>query len=231
MGGAQHETSTERADAIRRGKATACVIGTKAMGTRLNVLMTIQVPLKQQTPVQQRNGSGEYVLQSINCSNHPKENTDDVLLGDLDSGYASFYGEAGSCSVAPMHQPSKPRTAKGTSNAARVSSGSKFDDWRGLEITKPERHPSEHLTVTCVLYYTVAKGVPTTEDVVAAIDDMEALYAACGQERHGQLSDKPFAFMKTASSTANDTNPTPGPTNYTTFPSDKTEASRGCLIT
>ena len=233
VGGAQHETATERADAIRRGKATACVIGTKAMGTRLNVLMTIQVPLKQQTPVQQRGSSGEYVLQSMtmNCSNHPKGNTDDVMLGGFDSDdeCGSFYGGAGSLMAHQKHDPLE-REPKGASNAARVSSGSKFDDWRGLDITKPERHPSEHITVTCVLYYTVANGVPTTEDVVAAIDDMETLYAACGQERHGQLSEKPFAFMKTQASSANDTTPTPGPTNYTTFPSDKTEEARRCVI-
>ena len=73
-----------------------------------------------------------------------------------------------------------------------------------------------------MLYYTVANGVPTTADVVAAIDDMEALYAACGQERHGHLSDTPFKFMKTEVPTA--------PTEYTTFPSDKKEESRGCMI-
>ena len=42
------ETDAEKADALARGKATSAVIGTKAMGTRFNVLMTIQVPLEQQ---------------------------------------------------------------------------------------------------------------------------------------------------------------------------------------
>lgn len=226
VGGAQHETTTERADAIRRGKATACVIGTKAMGTRCNVLMTIQVPLKQKPQVS-RASSDEYVLQSINCSGY-SDPGDDVMLGGLDSDYeyGSFYGEAGSTMAARMHQPLQPnKPNKGTSNAARVSTGSKFDTWRGLDITKPERHSSEHITVTCVLYYTVANGVPSTADVVAAIDDMEALYAACGQERHGHLSDTPFKFMKTEATTI----PT-APTDYTNFPSDKKEESRGCMI-
>lgn len=48
VGGAQDESEAERADAVSRGKATATVIGTRAMGTRFNVLMTIQIPLQQQ---------------------------------------------------------------------------------------------------------------------------------------------------------------------------------------
>merc|ERR1712072_1167387 len=45
--GEQKETKEERDDAIARGKATSSVIGTKAMGTRFNVLMTVQIPLEQ----------------------------------------------------------------------------------------------------------------------------------------------------------------------------------------
>merc|ERR1712167_408389 len=40
-------TKEEAQAAAQRGKATASVIGTRSMGTRFNVLMTIQVPLKQ----------------------------------------------------------------------------------------------------------------------------------------------------------------------------------------
>ena len=47
VGGSQVETKEEKEDALERGKATSSVIGTKAIGTRFNVLMTIQVPLKQ----------------------------------------------------------------------------------------------------------------------------------------------------------------------------------------
>merc|ERR1719456_1865180 len=47
VGGAQQETKEEAMEAAQRGKATASVIGTRSMGTRFNVLMTIQVPLKQ----------------------------------------------------------------------------------------------------------------------------------------------------------------------------------------
>eukprot|EP00746_Dinoflagellata_sp_MGD_P072128 gnl/MRDRNA2_/MRDRNA2_29300_c0_seq1.p1 gnl/MRDRNA2_/MRDRNA2_29300_c0~~gnl/MRDRNA2_/MRDRNA2_29300_c0_seq1.p1 ORF type:complete len:742 (+),score=115.91 gnl/MRDRNA2_/MRDRNA2_29300_c0_seq1:131-2356(+) len=82
----------------------------------------------------------------------------------------------------------------GVAGAARVSRGSEHDIWRGLSVQDPARHPSEHVTVTVVLYYTVAGGVPSQRDVVAAIDDLEALYAACGTT--GCLAEEKFDFMK-----------------------------------
>merc|ERR1719171_2466167 len=54
VGGAQQESKEEALAAAARGKATAAVIGTRAMGTRFNVLMTIQVPLVQQPKVRPR---------------------------------------------------------------------------------------------------------------------------------------------------------------------------------
>ncbi len=50
VGGAQMETDEEAAAAAARGKAVSSVIGIKALATRFNVLMTIQVPLKQVRP-------------------------------------------------------------------------------------------------------------------------------------------------------------------------------------
>jgi len=47
VGGAQIESDAEAAAAVRSGKAAASVIGTRAMGTRFNAVMTIQVPLLQ----------------------------------------------------------------------------------------------------------------------------------------------------------------------------------------
>ena len=40
VGAEQKETSEERSDALKRGKATSSVIGIRAMGQRFNVLMT-----------------------------------------------------------------------------------------------------------------------------------------------------------------------------------------------
>merc|ERR1719352_1463141 len=83
---------------------------------------------------------------------------------------------------------------RGTANAARVSRGSEFDVWPGLSVKDPERNGSEHVTVTVVIYNTVADGVPSEADVIAAIDDLEDLYAKCGAQGH--LADNTFDFMK-----------------------------------
>lgn len=82
----------------------------------------------------------------------------------------------------------------GVARAARVSRGSEHDVWPGLSVRNPARHCSEHITVTVVLYYTVAGGVPSQKDVFTAIDDLEDLYAAC--RTTGCLAEEKFGFMK-----------------------------------
>ena len=88
-----------------------------------------------------------------------------------------------------------PPPSRGTANAARVSRGTEVDTWSGLQVKNPKRHATEHITVTVVIYNTVAGGVPSIEDVTAAIDDMEALYTACSGGS-GKLSGSGFDFMK-----------------------------------
>jgi len=73
-----------------------------------------------------------------------------------------------------------------------VSRGSEHDIWPGLTVTNPKRNSSEHITVTVVLYNAIVGGVPSVDDVKAAIDDMEQLYAACstsGQRAEWQFAD------------------------------------------
>ena len=74
--------------------------------------------------------------------------------------------------------------------------GSQHDVWSGLTLRNPRRHPGQHLTVTCVIYNTIVGGVPSEEDVVAAVEDMERLYESCGQTKVGRLADAEFNFMK-----------------------------------
>lgn len=47
VGDVQEQTDEERADAARSNVAHARVLGIRAMGTRLNALMTVQVPIRQ----------------------------------------------------------------------------------------------------------------------------------------------------------------------------------------
>lgn len=82
----------------------------------------------------------------------------------------------------------------GYSSAARVSRGTEHDVWDGLSMNSPERNAAEHVTVTVVIYNAVKGGVPTPQDVAAAIDDLENLYAACADT--GRLADSNFDFMK-----------------------------------
>jgi hypothetical protein len=188
VGGQQIETAEERSAAQQRGKATASVIGIKAMGTRFNVLMTIQVPLKQ-TSI-----SPSCVVFSPSCVEYDmccEEDCDGLqslmpMSASLECESASF--QSFSCAQAA----SIPRI--GTSNAARVSKGSEVDVWSGLSIHTPQRHESEHVTITVVMYNTVVDGIPSEADVLAAIDDLEALYEACSTS--GRLADASFDFMK-----------------------------------
>jgi len=192
VGGAQQETEEERADALQRGKATASIIGTRGMGTRFNVLMTIQVPLRQKPkPPPAGAGKLEQLLWLVGLG---------ALRTVAETKPEPFYycetkkrwRERGAESMSDESLlPPPPRSR---AHAARVSRGCEFDVWPGLSVAAPKRHRSDHVTITVVLYNTITGSVPTEEDVVAAIDDLEDLYASCGQ--HGRLDDTAFDFMK-----------------------------------
>lgn len=311
VGGAQQESEEEKADALARGKATAAVIGTRQMGTRFNVLMTIQVPLEQQPRAYQPGfsfggagggfgfgagfgggggggskgfGSSQKALTttggfgfsaqgrscfagstSSSCGAAPASfgvpcgsapvlqqtapvpmyggaapasfgaplsctvtapvpmyGSAPVLQQQQQAAPAHMYGGAAVYRSIPnvVRRPAAP--AVGTSSAARVSIGSKHDDWNGLAVKKRlKRHPTERITVTVVLYNAVSGGVPSESDVIAAIDDLEALYASCSGGS-GHLADSTFDVFKNggASGSAAALPPAlpPAVTNSATFP-------------
>lgn len=99
---------------------------------------------------------------------------------------------AGGCGGIPELPP-----GHGVANAARVSCGSLQDYWAGLSVVEPKRDRQQHCTVTVQFYHMVVGGTPSPDDVKAAIDDMEALYDACGAWR-GRLADEVATFMKSA---------------------------------
>ena len=202
VGGAQVETAEEAADAAARGKATSAVIGIKAMGTRFNVLMTIQVPLKRDaSPVRGQSGVDkcffEFEEASAGCAPPMMEQCCAAMASASMSKEANCYPEEESAPVARsrgiMKRSAPPPV--GVANAARVSRGSHAGEFSKLALRKPpERDTDQHVTVTCVMYATVAGGVPSAADVAAAIEDMESLYAAC--DASGRLASTTFDFMK-----------------------------------
>lgn len=88
---------------------------------------------------------------------------------------------------------SGPVKAYGASYAARVSRGRVHDYWTGLTID-PRRDETQHCTITVQFYHTVVGGVPSPQDIMAAIDDLESLFQHC--EWHGQLDESGADFMK-----------------------------------
>lgn len=174
VGQEQVETKESTQKALQQGHAVAQRIGVKQMGNRFNVVMLIQVPLKQ---VQQSRGFGN-----------------GSMFGDGDgSSYKSlsFGGKNNECyySLTPTPcsftscggQKKGPPPRVGTSVASRVSMGKMEEKaWKGLTCQNFIRHPSQHITATITMYYVVEGGVPSVADVESAIADIEKLYADCG---------------------------------------------------
>lgn len=211
VGGEQRETQEERAEAQARGKATSSVIGIRAMGQRFNVLMTIQVPLQQKKPARMDMCWGAECEEEEGCC---EDSDDDWDMMDM-------------CGAMERSMKCRERrSAVGTCTAARVSRGSEYDVWPGLSVQAPERHGSEHVTLTVVMYNTVKGGVPSAEDVAAAVDDLEALYKSCSE--NGFLADDLMNFMKEELKVADMTSiaaklsfqpPAPVVVNHDVFPS------------
>jgi huntingtin len=197
----QKETAEEREDAISRGKATASVIGVRGMGTRFNTLMTIQIPLKKNEP--EYRSLSSYGLDCL---------VDVSSISNIESISETLAYEA-NCFSSSSNVKKKTSTRKGfgvntkkfwgKSSAARVSRGSQVenDNWTGLTVKEPKRHENECITCTIVMYYTCEGGVPSEEDVMSAIEDLENLYTSV--ENNGHLADDKFNYMKDELTVAN----------------------------
>jgi len=86
------------------------------------------------------------------------------------------FGASNSPASIPAFPARAPRV--GIASAARVSIGSFHDTWNGVANKTPRRDPSQHITITVVVYNTIAAGVPSASDVIAAVEDLERLYAS-----------------------------------------------------
>jgi len=235
----QKESEQEKADALARGKATATVIGPRALGTRFNCLMTVQIPLKQKptavtgglifgvpAPALSPFGVATGYGADLAAAPAPASALFGAIAPISDGGTVSNPSRPFGAPPAPTHvegglfgaPASVPVTSGifgatapapviggffgatapatsglfgstlpasasiGRSSAARVSRGTEHDILSGGSILKAKsfiRHESERITATICIYNVVVGGVPTEADVVAAIDDLEQLYAAC----------------------------------------------------
>lgn len=172
VGGPQLETAAETAAAVAAGKATTAVIGPRVLGTRLNTLMVVQVPLEQRRKPMFRGGLEAYKGAAA-CG----YDDDDCLEGcdDLDYGATDFDAPRGAKS-----RGGAPKYGKTT--AGRVSIGKQVgyaDPLVSSEHTV-QRHRSAHITATVMLYYVVEGGVPKPADVERAVSELNTLYAAGG---------------------------------------------------
>ena len=166
VGGAQRESDAEREGAVTRGQAMASVIGLKSMGTRCNVLMTVQVPLVQREPPPAYRGLGG--------------------LGKGCKGMAAGVMRGGGAKGCM-----RPARREGVSRAARISLGDAAGEFDGLALRQGvARDSSQEVTVTIVTFYTVAGGVPTRDDIRRAVDDHDAIARDFGGTR--LLSDPLF---------------------------------------
>jgi len=197
VGGSQKETKEEAMSAVARGKATASVIGIEAMGTRFNVLMTVQIPLEQKpkVPTHRMYYQQWEALEDDLCMDMDEEQVPSMLCSAMASSPApASFGVAFS-GLERFKGSSGTRQSKiGKANAARVSRGTEVDVWDGVNNKEPKRDKHQHITVTVVIYNTVAGGVPSAQDVEAAIEDMERLYEACNWK--GRLAESGANFMK-----------------------------------
>ena len=87
------------------------------------------------------------------------------------------------------------------SRAARLSKGSLAKLVPSRELVIPERtlrrHPSQRITVTVVLFNTITSGVPSESEILAAIDEMEAMYSTCNTS--GNRHESKFDWYNTES--------------------------------
>lgn len=211
--GTQHtETEEEVKEALDRGKSIATCIGLKSMGTRFNVLMTIQVPVKNNRPRRMSTFNSNFFQPMNGYGGGRRSHCDGAPAGDSRGGGG---GSASATVYIPLDRTKNPhgihigdvgreatksvcsdeedyeilRSSKATPrvSAGRLSRGSEHDTWDGIKNTDIKRDHNQHITVTIVLYNTVAGGVPNEEDVTKAIDDMENLYNSC--QWSGKLAD------------------------------------------
>ena len=211
----QTETAEERAEALRQGKAASTVIGTRAMGTGFNRLMTIQIPMKQQR--QPFGAAGPMIPWGLSpppmgggLFGGPPAGAGAVGMGACFGGPSSApFGGASTSSNQCMSfgsscQPGSiglsslaSQNSAHAAHAARVSTGSDAGPMDRLRMERFERDSDCSVTITVQFYFVVEKGHAIDEaDIRRAVDICEEAYKGCSWD--GNLMDAGFqsAFAK-----------------------------------
>ncbi len=194
VGGPQLETAEETAAAFAAGKATTAVIGPRVLGTRLNTLMVIQVPLEQRRKPMYRGGGGPL----YGAAAFEKGYSDgDCGALDYGKGYSDSEDDDDFAMRGVSSRGVKSKKVYGKTTAGRVSIGKQVGYATPLVPLeyKVQRHGSAHITATVMLYYVVDGGVPKPEDVERAVSELNTLYAAGGgvsiHDSVGSTTDEP----------------------------------------
>jgi huntingtin len=169
VGAEQIETDKQVEENIKRGKAASAVIGVKSMGQRFNALLTVQIPLKQKERVRSRGGGG-----GLECFC-------DYDSDSVPKGIKAYSAQSAPMAASAYRSLGTTRgVTKGISSAARVSKGSVASEPAiKVDTSVLKRSETEHITITVILYHVVKGGIPTREDVIAAVTELEQLYESC----------------------------------------------------
>lgn len=180
VGAQQTETAETIAKATAAGHAVAMKIGIEALGDACNTVVLVQVPLKQQSTVRDRDGYKGAACTSL--SGFSFSDGASLSLGDYSNESYTFQAVPGRC----LRRASQEASCK----AARVSMGATHtEDWKPIKHSNWERHPDQHITVTITRYWTVPKGcVPSQADALAAVQEIKTLYSKLANV--GRLADK-----------------------------------------
>lgn len=178
VGAEQIETDAQVEENMERGKASSGVIGIKSMGQRFNALLTVQIPLKQK----ERPRRMAYPPSSFADYFEYQHNPTNFFDLNMSVSVQSVQSKSMSMSVPKCIRGGSREVAReeGVSSAARISKGSVASEKATeVDIEKLKRSETEHITITVILYHVVKGGIPTKEDVLSSVKELDQLYSSC----------------------------------------------------
>lgn len=206
VGAEQIETDEQVQENMKRGKASSGVIGIKSMGQRFNALLTVQIPLKQKERTRRMayyGGSNDLFGGGCDCD-YEEEKDMPVHAYTQSKGFpgATNFFESKTTEYSRSSTQAPPsgmsvqafgvnnvlsssrggatRGGGAVSSAARVSKGTVASEYATeVDTTRIKRSETEHITITVILYHVVKGGIPTREDVISAVTELDQLYSSC----------------------------------------------------